>query len=212
MFVVIKIGGKQYKVVVDDLFWVEKFDVEVGSIVMFDEVLMVGSEIDIIVGVLIVEGVSVVVEVVDQGCSCKIIVFKKCWCQNFCCCNGYCQVFIIVKVIDILIGGVKLVKKVVLKKVVLKVEDVKEEVLVVEVVVDEVVLLFMVLDVKDDLKKIFGVGLVLEKKLNVLGIMIYEQIVNFFVEDIVCVDEVLNFKGCIECDNWVEWVKELVGK
>ncbi|MBO6510217.1 MAG: 50S ribosomal protein L21, partial [Roseibium sp.] len=65
---------------------------------------------------------------------------------------------------------------------------------------------------KDDLKKISGVGPVLEKKLNALGITTYEQIVNFSAEDIARVDEVLNFKGRIERDNWVEQAKELAGK
>jgi small subunit ribosomal protein S2 len=56
----------------------------------------------------------------------------------------------------------------------------------------------------DDLKKITGVGPVLEKKLNALGITTYAQIANFSGEDIARVDDALSFKGRIERDNWLD--------
>lgn len=59
----------------------------------------------------------------------------------------------------------------------------------------------------DDLKKISGVGPVLEKKLNGLGITRFDQIANFSPEDIAKVDEVLDFKGRIERDDWVSQAK-----
>jgi small subunit ribosomal protein S2 len=61
----------------------------------------------------------------------------------------------------------------------------------------------------DDLKKISGVGPVLEGKLNELGITKFAQIAAFTAEDIVKVDDVLNFKGRIERDNWLEQAAEL---
>jgi len=61
----------------------------------------------------------------------------------------------------------------------------------------------------DDLKKISGVGPVLEKKLNALGIATYAQIANFSAEDITRVDEALSFKGRIERDNWLDQAAEL---
>ncbi len=61
----------------------------------------------------------------------------------------------------------------------------------------------------DDLKKISGVGPVLEKKLNSLGITTFKQIAAFSKEDIAKVDEVLNFKGRIERDEWLKQAKEL---
>jgi predicted flap endonuclease-1-like 5' DNA nuclease len=45
-----------------------------------------------------------------------------------------------------------------------------------------------------------------------LGITTYAQIAAFSAEDIARVDEVLNFKGRIERDNWIEQAKELAGK
>ncbi|MCB1491243.1 MAG: 30S ribosomal protein S2 [Rhodobiaceae bacterium] len=55
----------------------------------------------------------------------------------------------------------------------------------------------------DDLKKISGVGPVLEKKLNELGIYHYSQIANFSADDIEKVDARLNFKGRIEREDWI---------
>ena len=61
----------------------------------------------------------------------------------------------------------------------------------------------------DDLKKISGVGPVLEKKLNALGITQYAQIAAFTADEIAKVDEVLNFKGRIERDDWLGQAKTL---
>ena len=61
----------------------------------------------------------------------------------------------------------------------------------------------------DDLKKISGVGPVLEEKLNGLGIFHYKQIAAFTAEDIAAVDNELNFKGRIERDGWLEQAAEL---
>ena len=57
---------------------------------------------------------------------------------------------------------------------------------------------------KDDLKKISGVGPVLEGKLNALGITTFAQVAAFSADDIAKVDDALNFKGRIERDNWLE--------
>ncbi len=61
----------------------------------------------------------------------------------------------------------------------------------------------------DDLKLISGVGPVLEGKLHALGITTYAQIARFKKADIAKVDEVLNFKGRIERDEWVKQAKAL---
>ncbi|PVB60736.1 50S ribosomal protein L21 [Labrenzia sp. 011] len=215
MFAVIKTGGKQYTVAADDLLKVEKLDAEAGSTVTFEDVLMVGNGTDTTVGAPLVEGASVVAEVVEQGRNRKIIIFKKRRRQNSRRRNGHRQSFTLVKVTDILTGGAKPAKKAAPKKAAPKADeapaaekpaaaDKKEEAAVEP--------LFTAPDGKDDLKKISGVGPVLEKKLNALGIMTYEQIIGFSAEDIARVDEVLNFKGRIERDNWVEQAKELAGK
>ncbi|GLQ57727.1 NADH-quinone oxidoreductase subunit NuoE [Devosia nitrariae] len=61
----------------------------------------------------------------------------------------------------------------------------------------------------DDLKLLSGVGPVIERKLNALGITQYAQIAKFRKADIARVDEVLNFKGRLERDEWVKQAKAL---
>jgi len=61
----------------------------------------------------------------------------------------------------------------------------------------------------DDLKKLTGVGPVLEKTLNEFGIYHYRQIAGLKKADIAEIDEALNFKGRIERDEWIKQAKEL---
>lgn len=77
MFAVIKTGGKQYKVAVDQVFEIEKLEVEDGVAVTFDEVLAVGSDAGVTVGAPTVAGATVVAEVVEQTRGPKVISFKK---------------------------------------------------------------------------------------------------------------------------------------
>lgn len=64
-------------------------------------------------------------------------------------------------------------------------------------------------EVIDDLKRIRGIGVLIEKKLNSMGITSYDQIANWSVADIDRVSEVLDFKGRIERENWVEQARIL---
>lgn len=61
----------------------------------------------------------------------------------------------------------------------------------------------------DDLKRIGGVGPVLEGKLNGLGIYHFWQIARWSADEVTWVDGFLNFKGRIERDNWIEQAKTL---
>jgi small subunit ribosomal protein S2 len=61
----------------------------------------------------------------------------------------------------------------------------------------------------DDLKKIGGVGPVIEQKLNDLGIFHYWQIAALAPEDVARIDEELASKGRIERDNWIGQAKAL---
>ena len=111
MFAVIKTGGKQYRVAQDDLLKIEKLTAEPGETVTFDEVLMVGGETATAIGSPVVDGASVVAEVVDQGRHRKIIIFKKRRRQNSRRRNGHRQSFTLVKITDILTGGAKAAPK-----------------------------------------------------------------------------------------------------
>jgi predicted flap endonuclease-1-like 5' DNA nuclease len=60
-----------------------------------------------------------------------------------------------------------------------------------------------------DLKRIRGIGVLIEKKLNSMGITRYEQVAEWTVADIERVSRVLDFKGRIERENWVEQARIL---
>jgi len=60
-----------------------------------------------------------------------------------------------------------------------------------------------------DLKRIRGIGVLIEKKLNSLGITSYEQVANWTRADIDKISDVLDFKGRIERENWIEQARIL---
>lgn len=74
-YAIIKTGGKQVKVEVGQAIYVEKLDVEAGSEVTFNEVVLVGGE-KTVVGTPVVEGASVVGTVEKQGKQKKVVTFK----------------------------------------------------------------------------------------------------------------------------------------
>jgi predicted flap endonuclease-1-like 5' DNA nuclease len=61
----------------------------------------------------------------------------------------------------------------------------------------------------NDLKRIRGIGVLIEKKLNSMGVVAYEQIANWNAADIDRVSQSLDFKGRIERENWVEQARIL---
>jgi predicted flap endonuclease-1-like 5' DNA nuclease len=61
----------------------------------------------------------------------------------------------------------------------------------------------------DDLKRIRGIGVLTEKRLNAMGVASYEDIANWTREDIDRVSQQLDFKGRIERENWVEQARIL---
>ena len=107
MFAVIKTGGKQYKVAVDDVFDIEKIELEDGAAVTFDEVLAVGSEAGVTVGAPTVAGATVVAEVVEQTRGPKVISFKKRRRQNSKRSRGHRQHNTTVRIVEIAAAGGK---------------------------------------------------------------------------------------------------------
>jgi large subunit ribosomal protein L21 len=102
-FAVIKTGGKQYKVAANDVLKVEKIDAEPGSIVTFEEVLMVGETI----GAPLVEGALVAAELVETKKQKTVIIFKKNRRHNYRRRNGHRQLLSTVRITEILTGGKK---------------------------------------------------------------------------------------------------------
>src|SRR5437868_2802100 len=76
MFAVIKTGGRQYRVVPDDVLEIGKIAGDVGTIVQLGEVLLVGGEQPVL-GSPTVAGASVAAEVLQHKRGPKVIAFKK---------------------------------------------------------------------------------------------------------------------------------------
>lgn len=72
MFAIFETGGKQYKVSVGDVIYVEKLDVAVGKEIKFDKVLMTSNKI----GSPQVNGALVTATVEKQGKQKKIRIIK----------------------------------------------------------------------------------------------------------------------------------------
>jgi large subunit ribosomal protein L21 len=76
MFAVIKTGGRQYRVVPDDVLEIGKIAGDIGTIVQLGEVLLVGGESPVL-GTPTVAGASVAAEVLQHKRGPKVIAFKK---------------------------------------------------------------------------------------------------------------------------------------
>ena len=58
-------------------------------------------------------------------------------------------------------------------------------------------------------QRIRGIGVLIEKRLNALGISSYAQIANWSASEIDRISQTLDFKGRIERENWVEQARIL---
>jgi ribosomal protein L21 len=72
MYAVIVSGGKQYRVEVGDVVYLEKLDAEAEQTIVFDEVLILDGKI----GTPAIKGARVEGKVVKHGKGKKIIVFR----------------------------------------------------------------------------------------------------------------------------------------
>ena len=105
MFAVIKTGGKQYRVVPDDVLEIGKIAGDVGTIVQLGEVLVVGGETPVL-GVPAVAGAAVAAEVLDHKRGPKVIAFKKRRRKNSRRKRGHRQEFTRIRITEILTDGV----------------------------------------------------------------------------------------------------------
>ena len=76
MYAVIKTGGKQYKVAAGEKIKVEQIAADVGQEIVIDQVLAVGSGVDLQVGTPWVAGATVKATVLAQGKHDKVRIFK----------------------------------------------------------------------------------------------------------------------------------------
>jgi large subunit ribosomal protein L21 len=106
MFAVIKTGGRQYRVVPDDVLEIGKIEGEVGTIVQLSEVLVLGGEQPVL-GVPTVAGASVAAEVLQHKRGPKVIAFKKRRRQNSRRKRGYRDELTVLRITEILAEGAK---------------------------------------------------------------------------------------------------------
>lgn len=76
MYAVVEINGKQYRAEQGKALTVDRIDVEAGSSVMFDKVLLLSGDTGVKVGNPYVEGVSVKAVIDSEIKADKVIVFK----------------------------------------------------------------------------------------------------------------------------------------
>ena len=73
---IIVTGGKQYRVAEGDVVFIEKLDVAAGEAVTFDKVLAVVDGDNVVIGKPVIEGATVSANVVKNGKSAKVRVYK----------------------------------------------------------------------------------------------------------------------------------------
>jgi large subunit ribosomal protein L21 len=106
MFAVIKTGGKQYRVAAEDVLRVDRVEAELGAVVEFGEVLIVGGD-STVLGTPVVAGATVAAQVLDHVRGPKVIAFKKRRRKNSRRKRGHRQEFSLVRITEILTEGRK---------------------------------------------------------------------------------------------------------
>lgn len=76
MYAVIKTGGKQYKVSAGEKLKVEQIPADVGTEIVIDQVLAVGSGEQLAVGAPLVSGATVSATILSHGRGDKVRIFK----------------------------------------------------------------------------------------------------------------------------------------
>jgi large subunit ribosomal protein L21 len=104
MFAVIKTGGRQYRVIPDDVLEIGKIAGDVGSIVQLGEVLMLGGEAPVL-GLPTVAGATVAAEVLQHKRGPKVISFKKRRRKNSRRKRGYRDEITVLRITEILADG-----------------------------------------------------------------------------------------------------------
>jgi large subunit ribosomal protein L21 len=106
MFAVIKTGGRQFRVVPDDVLEIGKIAGDVGTIVQLGEVLVVGGETPVL-GTPTVAGATVAAEVLQHKRGAKVISFKKRRRKNSRRKRGYRDELTVLRITEILTDDAK---------------------------------------------------------------------------------------------------------
>jgi large subunit ribosomal protein L21 len=200
MFAVIKTGGKQYRVVANDVLKIEKVAGDVGDMVEIGYVLAHGEGDVVTFGAPFVDGALITAEVVAQGRAKTVIAFKKRRRQNSRRKIGHRQLLTTVKITEILTGGAKPAKKA-------KAEPKAEAAGVADIAPKTKA---AKADVVDDIQLIGGIGAVLKEKMEAAGYGTLTAISKLKKADIAKLDDELDLGGRITREEWVEQAKELL--
>ena len=207
MFAVIKTGGKQYRVNTNDVLTVEKLEGDVGEVLVFEEVLMVGGEDGLTIGAPTVKGASVAAEVVKQKRDDKVIAFKKRRRQNSKRKRGHRQHQTVVQISEILMGGAKPSKAAKPAKTAL----LEETAAAPAAKPAKAAKAAATADLDaSNLSLISGVGPTIEKKLRAAGITSWNDIAAWTEADIAKWDEELALRGRATREEWVVQAQELL--
>ena len=223
MYAVIKTGGKQYRVSPGDKLRVESLAVAEGESVDFDQILMVSDGNNVSIGNPHVSDAVVTGKVVNHGRGDKVRIVKFRRRKHHRKQMGHRQNYTELEIVSI--NGVTAPASSnesanakssgadsSSKAKSAKTDNSSKEASSAAVVATAVAPKF--LDAPngepDDLKKILGIGPVLEEKLNEMGIYHYSQIAEFSDTDVANINTHLNFPGRIERDEWIPQAKELV--
>ena len=106
MFAVIKTGGRQYRVVPDDVLEITKIAGDVGTIVQLGEVLVLGGDTPTL-GTPTIAGASVAAEVLQHKRGPKVIAFKKRRRKNSRRKRGYRDEITVLRITEILADNAK---------------------------------------------------------------------------------------------------------
>ena len=102
-FAVVMVGGKQYKVVPDDVIVTEKLEgPDVGQNILLNKVLMVGTGSFTAIGRPKLESAKVYADVEEQTLAGKVIIFKKKRRKNYRRHRGHRQPITTLRITDIL--------------------------------------------------------------------------------------------------------------
>ena len=77
MYAIVETGGKQYRVENGSLLQVESLPGDIGGTVELSDVRLIHGDKGVQVGQPMVKGAKVTAEIIDQGLTRSIIVFKK---------------------------------------------------------------------------------------------------------------------------------------
>jgi large subunit ribosomal protein L21 len=227
MFAVVKTGGKQYRVVAEDVLKVEKLAGEAGDFVELNQVLMVGEGHDVTLGAPTVDGAIVSAEIIEQGRDRKVIAFKKRRRQNSRRTIGHRQHQTKLRIAEILTDGKKPSKKSTVtkdaaakKEAPAKAAPKKAEAKKAEAKKDApkkeskaeagsaAPLFTAPAGEADKLTDIKGIGPVAEKQLKEQGITTFAQIAKLTDKEVARIDENMPFSAD-QISDWRDQAKEL---